>query len=75
MAIALTETEFRFAVNGIKFPSFTYRHQDVLKQLNGLKLTGSFGMHVEVTGLDHVDMTTDDCNGFEQYSLPYTEIM
>lgn len=70
LAIALTEKEFRFAVDGEYFASFSYRTPNVLERLNGLKISTSYGMYMEVNSVDHTEMDTDDCYGFESYSHP-----
>lgn len=70
MAIAFTETEFRFAVNGFDFGLFTYRSKNQLNLLNGLKIVGSYGLNVEVTGVDHLETGFVECDGFETYSHP-----
>lgn len=34
----------------------------------------TFGLYLEVTSVDHIQMDSNDCNGFEHYSEPDVEI-
>lgn len=70
LAIGFTETEFKFAVNGIPFANFEYRTANLLDTLNGMKIAGGNGMHMEVTSVDHMSSGSTDCEGFEMYSHP-----
>lgn len=70
LAIGFTETEFKFAVNGTIFGSFEYRSPNQLDKLNGLKIAGGNGLHMEVTSVDHINSGSVDCEGFETYSHP-----
>ncbi|XP_058811288.1 32 kDa beta-galactoside-binding lectin lec-3-like isoform X2 [Topomyia yanbarensis] len=74
LAIALTENEFKFAVNGSVFESYVYRSANQLDTLNGFKIQCSNGMQLEVTSVDHMNMGVPDCEGFESYSHPEVEI-
>lgn len=75
LAIAFTDNEFRFAVNGKRFGTFLYRSKNVLERLNGAKVIGSFGLNVEVTSVDHMDMANNECTDFEQFSHYDIQIM
>lgn len=75
LAIAFTETEFKFAVNGQLFGSFQYRSPNQLAVLNGFKTYCGNGMQLEVTGVDHMNMGFPDCEAFETYSDPDTQIL
>lgn len=68
MAVALTRREFRLAVNGVEFCTFSYRMKDQLKHMGGLKIFGTQGGHVEVTAIDHVPGGEPDCAEYERYS-------
>lgn len=74
LAIALTDKEFKFAVDGEYFAAFAYRTPNVLERLNGLKISTSYGMYMEVNSVDHLEADTDDCHGFETYSHPNVSI-
>lgn len=75
LAIALTPKEFRFAVDGVFFSSFVYRSECGIDKLNGFKMGTSYGMYLEITSVDHLQMDTKDCEGFEDYSHPETDII
>ena len=68
IAIALTEKEFKIAVNGKRFCDFVYRSSKMLTELNGLKVAPNNGMHVEVTSINHFNLDDKNCLGFEEYS-------
>lgn len=70
MAIGFTENEFKFAVNGNFFGTFEYRSTNQLDKLNGLKISGANGLHMEITSVDHMNVGFIDCDGFETYSQP-----
>ncbi|XP_058442756.1 32 kDa beta-galactoside-binding lectin [Malaya genurostris] len=74
LAIALTESEFKFAVNGSYFEAYAYQDANQLDTLNGFKVQCSNGMQLEVTNVDHMNMGVPDCEGFESYSHPEVEI-
>uniref|UniRef100_A0A1Q3FNQ5 Galectin n=1 Tax=Culex tarsalis TaxID=7177 RepID=A0A1Q3FNQ5_CULTA len=74
LAIALTESEFKFAVNGSVFESYAYRNANLLNVLNGFKVQCANGMQLEITNVDHMNMGVSDCEGFESYSHPEVEI-
>ncbi|XP_055523921.1 32 kDa beta-galactoside-binding lectin lec-3-like isoform X2 [Wyeomyia smithii] len=74
LAIAMTENEFKFAVNGSLFESYAYRSINQLDVLNGFKVQCSNGMQLEITNVDHMNMGVPDCEGFESYSHPEVEI-
>lgn len=74
MAIALTEKEFRVAVNGEFHSSFLYRTFNQLDKLNGFKIGVSYGMQIEITGVDHLPLGLSGCDSFEMYSHPNTTI-
>lgn len=73
-AIGLTESEFKFAVNGSYFESYAYRNVNQLDILNGFKVQCINGMQLEITNVDHMNMGVPDCEGFESYSHPEVEI-
>lgn len=70
LAIALTEKDFRIAIDGQFFTSFAFRPPTVLDKLNGFKISTSYGMFMEITSVDHLSLDSDDCSGFESYSSP-----
>lgn len=70
LAIAFARHEFKFAVNGIPFETFRYRSRNQLNCLNGMKVVGSYGMHVEVTSVEYVQTETHECHGYEMFSHP-----
>lgn len=74
LAIALTPKEFRFAVDGVYFGSFGYRSEFGINKMNGLKMSASFGMFLEITSVDHLQMDSNDCHGFEEYSEPDCDV-
>lgn len=74
LAIALTETEFRFAVNGEYFTSFSYRTPNLLEKLIGFKVTVRYGMHIEINSVDHIQLDDENCDEFISYSSPDVEI-
>lgn len=50
--------------------SYSYRtHNSFLSNLSGIKIV-THGMQLEVQGVDHLNMGTSDCEGFEDYSNP-----
>jgi hypothetical protein len=75
LAIALTDNEFRFAVNGEFFTTFTYRTDRLLDIMNGFKISCGNGLQLEVTGVDHLNMGQPDCEGFETYSDPEIQLL
>lgn len=75
LAIAFTATEFKFAINGKKFAHFSYRTVHQLERLNGLKITAGRGMHMEVTGVDHMHMGDPECADFQTYSHPEWNVL
>lgn len=74
LAIAMTPKEFLFAVDGVYFTSFTYRSEYGIDKLNGFKMGTTAGMYLEITSVDHLQMDSPDCDGFEEYSNPDAEI-
>ncbi|XP_075165586.1 32 kDa beta-galactoside-binding lectin [Haematobia irritans] len=68
MAIAFTEHEFLTAVDGYNFCSYTYRTPNILQKLVGFKIACTKGLHMHVTGVDHVQMGEPLCTGFEKYT-------
>lgn len=74
LAIALTPKEFRFAVDGVYFGSFAYRSEFGMNKMNGFKMGASFGMYLEITSVDHLQMDSNDCYGFEEYSEPDCDV-
>lgn len=76
LAIALTNQEFKFAVNGRYFASYTYKAgANVLNQLNGFKTYSNKGLQLEISSVDHIHMGQADCEGFESYSDPDVSIL
>ncbi|XP_055617698.1 32 kDa beta-galactoside-binding lectin lec-3 [Toxorhynchites rutilus septentrionalis] len=70
LAIGLTESEFKFSVNGSVFGAYAYRNVNQLNILNGFKVQCTNGMQLEVTNVDHINIGVPDCEGFESYSHP-----
>ncbi|XP_053962692.1 32 kDa beta-galactoside-binding lectin isoform X1 [Anastrepha ludens] len=68
LAIAFTKLEFLTAVDGYNFCSYAYRTPDVFTNLVGFKVTCINGLHMHVTGVDHLQMGDPSCKGFEKYS-------
>ena len=68
LAIAFTEKEFLTAVDGYNFCSFAYRMPNLLQNLVGFKVTCINGLHMHVTGVDHLQMGDALCTNFEKYS-------
>lgn len=75
LAIALTPKEFRFAVDGVYFASFAYRSGHGVDKLNGFKMGTSHGLYLEITSVDHMQMDSSDCDGFEEYSHPDSDYL
>lgn len=75
IAIAITETSFNVAVDGEQLFSYAYRYSNAfLDTLMGLKFQTGNGMHLEVQGIDHMNMGMSDCEGYETYSHPDVQI-
>lgn len=75
MAIAFTESSFEVSVDGEKLFSYRYRTSNsFLDTLMGLKFQVGNGMHLEVQGIDHMNMGMSDCEGYETYSHPDVQI-
>lgn len=70
----MTPKEFRFAVDGVYYSSFMHRSEHGIDKLNGFKMGTSFGMYMELTSVDHVEMDSIECEGFEEYSNPDADI-
>lgn len=71
LAIAVTDNCFVIAVNGDVLFSYSYRvNNSFLSNLSGIKVVTLNGMQLEVQGIDHLNMGTNDCEGFETYSDP-----
>lgn len=75
LAIAFTEHEFMFAIDGRPYCSFAYRTQHALQNLVGFKITCLNGLRMDVTQVDHVQMGDVTCRGFESYSAYGYEIV
>lgn len=75
LAIALTPKEFRFAVDGVYFTSFAYRSGHGIDKLNGFKVGTSNGLYLEITSVDHLQMDSSNCDGFEEYSHPDYDLL
>lgn len=74
MVVALTDKEFRIAVNGEYHSSFQYRTFNQLDKMNGFKIGVSYGMQMEITSVDHLSLGPSGCDGFESYSFPNTTV-
>lgn len=74
LAIAMTPSCFKFAVDGTYFCSFNYRTPNQLDCLNGFKLLSYNGLTVQVTTVDHLNTGNPDCEDFESYSHPDVDI-
>lgn len=74
MAIAFTPKDLRIAIDGSFFSLFNHRSKTKIEKINGFKMSTSYGMYMEVTSVDHLEMGTDDCDGFEHYSDPDVDI-
>lgn len=70
----MTPKEFKFAVDGEYFSSFMHRSEHGIDKLNGFKMGTSFGMYMEITSVDHLQMDSIECDGFEEYSRPDADI-
>lgn len=68
LAIAFTEKEFRFAVDGTYFCSFPYYTPNLLEVLNGFKIITCNGMQVQVYSVDHIKLFNADCDNIEKFS-------
>ncbi|XP_052900004.1 32 kDa beta-galactoside-binding lectin lec-3-like [Anopheles moucheti] len=75
LAIGLAEQEFKFAINGSKFETYTYKNQRQLDVLNGFRIECTNGLQLEVTAVDHYYSGVPNCSGFEEYSDPNVDIM
>lgn len=74
LAIAMTPKDFRFAVDGFPFVSFIHRSEHGIDKLNGFKMGTSYGMYMEITAVDHIQLDSSDCDGFEDFSHPDIDI-
>lgn len=70
LAIGITDTGFKFAINGELFGRFGYRTENPLPLMNGFKLTTGNGMHLDVTEVDHIVTDTSDCDDIVRMSHP-----
>lgn len=70
IAIAITDRDFRLAVNGRCHSMFPFRTFNQLDKLNGFRVGVSYGMHIEITGVDHLALGPGGHEGFELYSSP-----
>uniref|UniRef100_A0A182K9X4 Galectin n=1 Tax=Anopheles christyi TaxID=43041 RepID=A0A182K9X4_9DIPT len=75
LAIGLAEQEFKFAINGSKFETYTYKTHRQLDVLNGFRIECTNGLQLEVTAVDHYYSGVPNCAGFEEYSHPDVDIM
>ncbi|XP_049287736.1 uncharacterized protein LOC125766115 isoform X1 [Anopheles funestus] len=75
LAIGLAEQEFKFAINGSKFETYTYKNNRQLDVLNGFRIECTNGLQLEVTAVDHYYSGVPNCDGFEEYSDPDVDIM
>lgn len=71
LAIAMTDNEFKIAVNGNQFTTYAYKAgSHVLNLLNGFKTYSNKGLQLEISSVDHIHMGQADCDGYEAYSHP-----
>lgn len=69
----MTPKDFKMAVDGAYLTSFNHRSEYGIDKMNGFKMTTTFGLHLEITSVDHFQLETNDCHGFEMYSHPDVE--
>lgn len=75
MALAITDKSINVAVDGERLFSYAYRYSNsLLETLMGIKFGTANGTHIEVQGIDHLNMGSSDCEGFETYSHPDDQI-
>ncbi|KAG4079430.1 hypothetical protein HA402_015680 [Bradysia odoriphaga] len=74
LAIGITDTGFKFAINGEFFARFGYRTDNPLPFMNGFKISTGNGMHLAITEVDHVVTDTIDCDDIVKMSHPDNEI-
>lgn len=74
LAIAITERDFRLAVNGHFHSTFLFRSFNQLDKLNSFRIGVSYGMHLEITGVDHLPLDSSGHEGFERYSSPDAQV-
>lgn len=74
LAIGITETSFKFGVNGEFFTEFFFRSPNVRERMNGFTVAGGNGMKLDIRSVDHMNMGIMDCEGFESYSDPNVEL-
>lgn len=74
MAILITDRDFRLAVNGSYHSSFPFRTFEQLAKLNSFHIGVSYGMQMEITGVDHLSLGPHGCESFELYSDPKADI-
>jgi len=70
LAIGITDSGFKFAINGVFFGRFGYRSENPLPIMNGFKISTGNGMHLAITKVDHVATDSNDCDGIEGLSHP-----
>ncbi|XP_058128053.1 galectin-4-like [Anopheles ziemanni] len=75
LAIGLAEQEFKFAVNGSIFETYTYKTHRQLEVMNGFRIECTNGLQLEVTAVDHYFTGLPDCAGFEEFSHPDVDIL
>lgn len=74
LAIAITDRDFRLAVNGHYHSSFLFRTFNQLDKLNSFRVGVSYGMHIEITGVDHLPLGPSGHENFAVYSSPNATI-
>lgn len=75
LAIAIGTNEFKFAVNGQLFATFAYRSANLLERLNGMQIVAGNGMHMEVTGVDHMHTGDVECGDFQKFTDPGMNVL
>lgn len=75
LAIAMTPKDIRFAVDGNYVSSYNHRSEHGIRKLNGFKILTRHGLYMEITSVDHFQLDTNECLGFETYSHPDAEFL
>lgn len=70
LAIGITESGFKFSINGQYFGRFGYRTENPLPIMNGFKATAANGMHLAITEVDHIVTNSPDCDDIDTLSHP-----
>ncbi|XP_053678506.1 32 kDa beta-galactoside-binding lectin lec-3-like isoform X1 [Anopheles nili] len=75
LAILLAEKEFKFAINGRMFETYTYKTPRQLDVLNGFHIECVNGLQLEVTAVDHCYSDLPELARFEDLSRPDVDIV